>query len=87
MKITKEIQVFDTNVLTPGSKVKITGYSCIAEKTFDGDVVEVAACRQEVLTIKHKRRKYEVEHWEFECAGLEIELVEHKQLPPKPLPF
>ncbi|TYR75554.1 hypothetical protein FZC79_10310 [Rossellomorea vietnamensis] len=88
MKITREVEVFHTGVLTPGSKVKVSGYSCMAEKTFDEDIVEVVACTREELTIKHKRRKYILFDWEYTLGGqLEIEMVEHKPLPTQSIPF
>jgi hypothetical protein len=86
MKITKSIEVFDPNVLSPGSKIKLNGHSVMAEKTFNDDIVVINDSSHEEILFKFKGRYRTVQHWETLC-DLEVEMIEHKPVEPKPLPF
>ena len=86
MKVTKSIEVFDPSVLSPGSKIKLNGHSVMAEKTFNDDIVEIKDSSYESIFFKFKGRHRRVDHWEMACS-LEIEMIEHKPIEPKPLPF
>ncbi|OHR73967.1 hypothetical protein HMPREF3291_05120 [Bacillus sp. HMSC76G11] len=87
MEITAMEKVFNQNVLTKGSEIKITGFSYVECKYFDGEIYEVFKCERDTLTVKKGRKKTKIEIWELDLEDVQIEMISHKCPPVLPLPF
>lgn len=87
MNVTTKIEAFNRNILTPGSTIKVNGYSCHLEKEYKNDVVEIVDCSNFELIVKHKRRKRQIDLWEYQVDNISIEMVNHVKPEPKEIPF
>lgn len=87
MDVTKEIEAFNTNYLTVGSTIKLNGYSCYLEKNYKDDVVEVVDCSVFELFVKHKRRKRQIDLWEYQVGNISIEMINHIEPKSREMPF
>ena len=90
----RKVTVWDRNVLTKGSVIKLTGYSGYNDFTFKGNHYKVIKTEYDVLTIQAKNgTKYEIHEWEAEDSpnnygyGVHVKMIEQAPVETIEIPF